>query len=772
MNKGYIIFCLVFIIILLMPNMVVSQSIDSLTAIDLKLMSFEELMKVEIKSSSLTNIKKIETPSIVTTITSKQIETTPYRNLLDLMEVYVPGMTFVNHWNGSRIGVQGVMADQNTAYLLLVNGENVNMQSENGPLFEIQNRDLTDIEKIEIISGPGSVIYGPGAIGGVISITTKDANTSDKAHIGVKNNFTYNYFAVNGNYTIKKKNFSAYFYGSYSGSQGITNPEFYYIDRANGYGYGFMGPNWGNKNRGTSAPNFYGDFDNKPQMKFQLGINFLEEFSFFARYTSFSFIKQQQKTSPENGSAFPGLYGQQFVSELKNKHKFSNKFCLTSNIGFHSLSYGEIQLYQGDNKPFDDITQMDDSFSENKFVAKTILNYENGKKLKVAVGMEGNYWYYGPEWGKSANTMIINFAPPVRFAVKDTTSGFYKQYNDMGIVTVIGNTIDAWQISGFFEVNYKFFEKTTVLLSSRFDKHNMAELANSPRIAVIQELNSNNYLKFNAQQSVRIPAFRELYAFDYAYGRNSAPEKLIRAEIIYSRIQNDNFTVNASTFFQTIDHISWINDSLGSSVIGTFNTCGIEADFNWKINDFSVIFNYSYIHQLSWDPSYPFDAWLSNIGLDSLNYTLEGAGENRINNFPKHQAKFVVSYNLKNRLYVHLDGRFASSYGQLDMLDMFNDIHNQYGTTQTKEEMDDIYNDVMSYGYSRPSFTSNLSIQYSLPVKKSNVVLTANFMNLIAINHIRYVYQYWEEGDNRQYPRQVGFIDEPISFSLDLKVVI
>jgi len=38
----------------------------------------------------------------------------------------------------------------------------------------------------------------------------------------------------------------------------------------------------------------------------------------------------------------------------------------------------------------------------------------------------------------------------------------------------------------------------------------------------------------------------------------------------------------------------------------------------------------------------------------------------------------------------------------------------------------------------------------------------------ISVNHIRYVYQYWEEGNNRQYPRQVGFVEEPRTFGLRL----
>jgi outer membrane receptor protein involved in Fe transport len=278
------------------------------------------------------------------------------------------------------------MSDQNNSFLLIVNGENMNLQYEDGPIFEIQNRDLSDIEKIEIISGPGSVTYGPGAIGGVISITTIDSKNADKASLGVEHNFTYRYSTINGSISTKKKQFSAFLSGSISKSEGIENPEFYYIDRAHGYGYGYMSETFGNKGLGAPAPNFYADFRNRPEMKFSLDINFLEELEFLARYTSFSFIKQQQMTNALEGPAFPGEYGQQFTSSLRNNHEFSEKVQLQSTAGFQSQSIGDIQLYQGVNQPFDDITQRNNSFSENKINLRSTLRYEPFDKLKMAMG--------------------------------------------------------------------------------------------------------------------------------------------------------------------------------------------------------------------------------------------------------------------------------------------------------------------------------------------------------------------------------------------------
>jgi outer membrane receptor protein involved in Fe transport len=734
---------------------------------DMFAMSFEDLMHVEIKSATLTGVEKIKTPGTITTITKENIQTTPYRNLLDLLEIYVPSGTFVNHWLGQRIGIRGVMSDQNNSYLLLVDGEKMNLNVENGSIFEIQNRDLSDIEKIEITSGPGSVIHGPGAIGGVISITTKSAKTCSKSAIGVKQNFAYRYSILNGNYSVKKKNFSAYMFASIGKSEGIEDPQFYYIDRAHGYGYGYMSETWGNKGLGSAAPNFYADFENRPEIKAQLNIDFLKEFTFRARYTNFSFTKQSQQASSQEGPAFNGIYGQQFTSILKNNHKFSEKNQLVSSISFQSQSHGDIALYQRDNKPFDDITQRRQSYSENKINLRSIFSFQPGEKLKIAIGSEYNYWHYGPEWGKENTSFVMDFPSPILFAVLDPKSGFYTQYNQYGIVSVLDKTISANQISGFFEVNYQPIEKTTILVSGRVDKHNLAKVAFSPRVAIIQQLNKTNYFKLIAQQSVRLPNFRELYAIDYAGENPSAPEILEGIELIYTHVQNQNLVSNASVFYQSINQIAWI-ESDKSGLIGTFETAGIEIDASYKLNRLTMALSYSFIHQIGWQPEYEAEYYLSRIGIDSLDMPLVGAGENRINNLPKHQAKFHTSYSIGKSLHVHFNGRFSAEQQQMEMLDMFKAVHDQYGLEHTKNEMVAIYNDVSDKGYGKASFTSNISLRYTFPLRKTDITLSAFAMNIFSVNHIRYVYQFWEYGNGWQFPRQVGFVAEPRTFGLRL----
>ena len=754
-------------LLLLISTIVFGQNKDTLNSKELMQLSFEQLMNVEVNIGTYTGIEESKIPVSITEISSQQIQSTPARNLLDLLEVYVPGFTFVNHWLGPRIGMRGVSGDQNTSYVLLVNGENHNMQTQNGPIFEIQNRDLNDIERIEIIHGPGSVTYGTGAIGGIINIITKNAESEEGFNVNVESNALYRYNTASLSYGVKQGDMSVYLYGSLSSSEGISDPEFYYVDRAHGYGYGYMGNDWGNKGLGTPAPNFYEDFWDKPQGKIQLDIQLPRNLSLQSRFTSFSFTKQAQAGNVEDGTKNSGLYGKQFSTYLNKEHHFSDKLRFTSIFGFQSLSSRTVTFYQGTNQVFDHITQRHNSFSENTWLAKGMFNLTPARFLDIAFGVEYRYFYLGPEWGMDESSFIMPFQAPIRFAIQDTSSGFYQTYNSSGFTTYIEDRIDASLFSTFVEGKIEATKDLTFLLSARIDKHTYAELGLSPRIATIFTLDSKNTIKLIGQHSVRLPAFTDLYSEDYLDEGPTETEVLRGLELIFSRLQKSNLMFTLSSYYTSIDQLAWTFDE-HSDFVGTFNVVGFDAEVNYKTDKVNAGASYSFVHQLKWDPETEIIAYLSNIGVDSIDVYFEDYGENRLNNIPRNTFKAFVNYQPIENFNLHADGRFMFGFGQLDMLEKFKEIHDELGTEATRTEMQYIYNDLLDKGYTKPSFTSNVQVDYKIPVGESEIKLSVYAMNLFAFNHVRYVFQYWEHDDSRQYPRQCGFVNEPLSIGFKL----
>lgn len=137
-------------------------------------MSLEDLLNIKITTGSFLNLDLQNSPMSLTVISSEQIEASGARHLSDALEIYVPGFQFmINKWNGIIWGMRGVTNDRNTKFIFLVNGQKLNTESRDGAMTELDLGLMDDIERIEVLRGPAGLMYGSGAIAGVINIITK-----------------------------------------------------------------------------------------------------------------------------------------------------------------------------------------------------------------------------------------------------------------------------------------------------------------------------------------------------------------------------------------------------------------------------------------------------------------------------------------------------------------------------------------------------------------------------------------------------------------------
>lgn len=119
--------------------------------------------------------KKIQdAPASISVITKKQIEHQAYRDVTDALKD-VPGVVVTGGGSSSDISIRG-MASQ--YILLLINGRRVNTRetrpnSDNSGIEQGWMPPLASIERIEVIRGPMSSLYGSDAMGGVINVITK-----------------------------------------------------------------------------------------------------------------------------------------------------------------------------------------------------------------------------------------------------------------------------------------------------------------------------------------------------------------------------------------------------------------------------------------------------------------------------------------------------------------------------------------------------------------------------------------------------------------------
>ena len=148
-----------------------SQSLPA----DLTKLSIEELMNITIESVSKFEQKVVEAPASITIITSDDIKKFGYRNLPDILRS-VRGL-FVNYdRNYNYVGFRGFSrpGDYDTRILILIDGHRLNE-----PIYDSPGTggdfilDVDLIDRVEVIRGPSSSLYGSSAFMGIINVKTK-----------------------------------------------------------------------------------------------------------------------------------------------------------------------------------------------------------------------------------------------------------------------------------------------------------------------------------------------------------------------------------------------------------------------------------------------------------------------------------------------------------------------------------------------------------------------------------------------------------------------
>jgi iron complex outermembrane receptor protein len=141
----------------------------------LKDLSLEQLSQIEVTSPSREPTPAFKSPVAVYVITGEDIRRSGVTTIPEALRL-APGVE-VARIDGSKwsVGVRGFGTRLSRSVLVLIDGRTVYTTLFAGTYWEVQDTLLEDIERIEVIRGPGGVIWGPNAVDGVINIITKDA---------------------------------------------------------------------------------------------------------------------------------------------------------------------------------------------------------------------------------------------------------------------------------------------------------------------------------------------------------------------------------------------------------------------------------------------------------------------------------------------------------------------------------------------------------------------------------------------------------------------
>jgi iron complex outermembrane receptor protein len=142
---------------------------------DLSQASLEDLMNIQVTSVSKKEQKLSKTGAAIFVITQEDIRRSGATNIPDLLRL-APGVDVArvdaNRW---AISIRGFSDQHANKVLVLIDGRTVYSPSFSGVFWDMEDVPLEDIERIEIIRGPGGTVWGANAVNGVINIITKSA---------------------------------------------------------------------------------------------------------------------------------------------------------------------------------------------------------------------------------------------------------------------------------------------------------------------------------------------------------------------------------------------------------------------------------------------------------------------------------------------------------------------------------------------------------------------------------------------------------------------
>ncbi|NQT75601.1 MAG: TonB-dependent receptor [Candidatus Omnitrophica bacterium] len=203
------------LIFVTLATMILVSPLDAYTAEEGDNVELERIVVTPIRSEQTRN----ESASNITIIDAKDIERSTASNVADILKAEV-GVS-VSGYTGSRktanVDIRGFGESSVSNVLVLVNGRKVNQIDISGT--DWCQIPIEAVEKIEVLRGAGTVLYGDNAVGGVVNIITKKGKGELKGKLGTAYG-SYNTFSAFNEFNGSINKFSYYVHSKYKDAKG------------------------------------------------------------------------------------------------------------------------------------------------------------------------------------------------------------------------------------------------------------------------------------------------------------------------------------------------------------------------------------------------------------------------------------------------------------------------------------------------------------------------------------------------------------------------
>jgi outer membrane receptor for ferrienterochelin and colicins len=572
--------------------------------VDLTDLSLEELATLKVASVyGASKHQQIETeaPSSVSIVTADDIRKSGYRTLSDLLNG-VRGFYTTYDRGYHYIGVRGINrpGDFGGRVLITVDGHRLNDpifdSAANGNEF-ILDMDLVD--RVEVIRGPGSSLYGNNAFLAVINVITRRGESFRGAEVSGAY-ASYDTYTGRLSYGNRFDNgLELVLSGTYLNSQGHDSLYFPEFSLAN--------QGWADKADGAWA-----------------GSGFAQ-----LRYGDFSLeggVVRRKKYLPTAayGAAFndprESIDDERAFADLKYQHEFGEEWELIAR------GYYDHYRYEG-VVPLPEV-----EYGNPLYPGQITLNQDADRSESVGVEVqlsknlfEGNRLTAGTEYRNDFMLQFRNFDvdPPATF---------------------LDTNLTAYTVGVFVQDEYQICPQFIVNAGIRYDYFSSFGDTVNPRVALIYSPWKEGSFKFLYGQAFRAPNANELYYQAPGYRSNLSlkPETTHSYELVYEQAAGNHLRLVSCLFYEQIADLITFGSTSDAVVFGNITGATsrggeLELQGRWA-HGWQALASYTYAN------------------------ARDTQTDQRLNNSPEHLAKFSLTAPLwKQKLFANLEIQAVSS---------------------------------------------------------------------------------------------------------------
>ncbi len=491
-------------------------------------------------TATKTSTPLIQLANSTTIIDSNDIKQRNKISLIDLLNE-VPGLSITQSGGSGKLSYVSLRGGNSNHTLVLIDGIEINTPSDPSNAYDFANILTDDIERIEILRGPQSILYGSDAVTGVINILTKKGNSKPTLHLNAEGGSLNSY---RGNSSML---------GSYNSFNYKFNYSRYQTD-----GISVANEKDGNAEKDKYRENFYST---------RLGYNFSKDFSldFLLNFTNTN--SDLDQTGGQGGDD-PNYTSksEELLSRIKADLQLFNGFW---NQSFSFSFLRNLRKYKDGIDILHPTTSSNALYDGNRLKTEWQNILSLSKDNIIFLGIE-----YEEERAKSSYFSESQFGP--------YSSVFDKQKSSIyGI---------------YLQDQIKFGNKLFASIGVRYDHNEKFGSQFSYRVAPAFFINqTNTKIKATIGNAFKAPSL--YYLFDPTYGNpNLNPEKNIGWDFGFEQyIYNDLLIIGLTYFSNDFKDLMTFDDNFKVANISKAESNGIETEISSKIfNKININLNYTF----------------------------------------------------------------------------------------------------------------------------------------------------------------------------------